>query len=189
MRMMAMGALVAALAWGAPAALAQEAPAHSEPMAQTEAEDEARAALEPGAGDSEEVSEEVNEEASEAEKKALSDTLLRMLSGRSAVDGQALDTAIEQADAYPLGSRENPVRVEMPQGQRAYLARLRCSDVRAPDFVREGSVGVGPFGNIIDVYLVTCDGSDPAQTRIFMDMYHKNYAEQQPVAGFGMAGG
>lgn len=125
---------------------------------------------------------------SDEDKDAQVATLLRMMSGQSAMDGEALDQALTNAAAYPLGSRENPVRASMPQGQRAYLARLRCSDVRAPDFAREGSVGVGPFGNIIDVYMVRCDGSDPAQTRIFMDMYHKGYAEARPVAGFGMAG-
>ena len=36
------------------------------------------------------------------------------------------------ADAHPLGTLENPIRVGGPQGERAYLARLRCADGAAP---------------------------------------------------------
>src|SRR5215217_6682079 len=65
----------------------------------------------------------------------------RMLAGESEVSGPALDRRIAEAERHPLGSQENPVRAEMPPGQRDYLARLRCSDGRAPLFEREGSFG------------------------------------------------
>ena len=35
---------------------------------------------------------------------------------------------VAAADAHPLGTLENPVRVGGPDGERAYLARLRCAD-------------------------------------------------------------
>ena len=42
---------------------------------------------------------------------------------------------VAAAEAHPLGSLENPVRVGGPDGERAYLARLRCTN---------GSAGLVP---------------------------------------------
>lgn len=113
----------------------------------------------------------------------------RMLSGESAVSGSELDKAIADASQYPLGSRKNPVRASRPQGQRAYLSRLRCADLTRPEFSRAGNVGVGPFGNIVDAYTVTCEGSEPASQTIYMDMYHAGYEETEAVEGYGITGG
>lgn len=84
----------------------------------------------------------------------------------------------------PLGSADNPVRANMPEGQRAYLSRLRCADGRAPAFQRMGSYGAGPYGSIIDGYEVLCAGSSPARSEIFIDMYHATHVEAAPVPGF-----
>lgn len=92
--------------------------------------------------------------------------------------------AIAAAAAHPLGSEQNPVRVNMPQGERNYLERLRCSDGNAPAFERGGSVGTGPFGNILDVYNVRCLTGTPATSSVYMDMYHGDYLENRPVPGF-----
>lgn len=80
-----------------------------------------------------------------------------------------------------LGSRENPVRCNMPRGERAYLNRLRCADGKAPTYHRLGSYGPGPYGNIIDGYEVKCSEGDPV--KIFMDMYHQ-HVEKVAVPGF-----
>lgn len=113
-------------------------------------------------------------------------SILQMMSqGQSQVSGAALVEAIDKASQYPLGSEKNPVRAQMPPGQRAYLARLRCSDGNAPDFYRIGNVGAGVYGNIVDAYDVTCaDGATPEQTTVYMDMYHRGHVEKQPVPGF-----
>lgn len=95
--------------------------------------------------------------------------------------GAATGQAPEAQMTAPLGSRENPVRCDMPDGERAYLERLRCPDGSPPRFERFGSVGVGPHGNILDGYLVHC-GED--ETTVFMDMYHPGYIENEPVEGF-----
>lgn len=108
----------------------------------------------------------------------------RMMAGQSWLQGKDLEAAIAKADAHPLGSEANPVRVTAPQGQRAYLARQRCSDGKAPTFFRRGNVGEGPFGNIVDRYSVTCDGAQPAESTIYMDMYHGGYMEARPLPGF-----
>jgi hypothetical protein len=112
------------------------------------------------------------------------DPLDDMLAGRSAMQGKKLAKAIERAAAHPLGSAENPVRTEMPQGQRAYLARLRCADGKAPKFFREGNFGIGVYDNIVDGYRVTCEGSEPASSLIYMDMYHGGHVETAAVPGF-----
>src|SRR4051812_17205040 len=36
------------------------------------------------------------------------------------------------AAAFPLGTLQNPIRVAGPEGERAYLARLRCADGAMP---------------------------------------------------------
>jgi hypothetical protein len=82
----------------------------------------------------------------------------------------------------PLGTRSNPVRAQMPPGQREYLMRLRCENGQAPKFDRSGSIGRGPYGNILDGYTVECPGSEPKI--VVMDMHHRDYREMTPVPGF-----
>ncbi|HEY0043772.1 MAG TPA: hypothetical protein VGB62_04400 [Allosphingosinicella sp.] len=101
--------------------------------------------------------------------------------GGGGLTGKKLDKAIAKAAAHPLGSKLNPVRENMPQGQIAYLRRLRCADGTPPAFTRRGSMGVGVFGNIVDAYSVTCPGK-PTQD-IHIDMYHDG-PETRPVPGF-----
>ncbi len=110
--------------------------------------------------------------------------LERMLAGESYLQGAELERALEAAAAHPLGSRENPVRAAGPMGQRNYLARLRCANGRAPQFERNGNLGPGVYGNIIDGYSVRCTNSQPAQATVIMDMYHRGHVEQRPVPGF-----
>ncbi len=99
--------------------------------------------------------------------------------------GARLDAAIRKASAHPLGSKDNPVRVSMPQGQHAYLRRLRCSDDKAPSFERVGNFGPGVFGSIIDGYQVICGGgAEPARSLIYMDMYHPDHDETAAPPGF-----
>ncbi len=98
--------------------------------------------------------------------------------------GKKLEETIAKVSQFPLGSEKNPVRADFPPGQRAYLARLRCADGKAPTFARIGSAGIGPYGNIVDIYDVRCDGSEPAKSEIWMDMYHKRHVEKEAVPGF-----
>lgn len=105
--------------------------------------------------------------------------------GMGGLSGKKLEKAVVKADAHPLGSKENPVRVNGPAGQHAYLARLRCADGNAPRFGRISNVGMGVFGNIVDLYDVRC-GED-AGARVHMDMYHGGYREGRAVPGFTLA--
>jgi hypothetical protein len=83
---------------------------------------------------------------------------------------------------HPFGSAKNPVRVGGPGGERAYLARLRCEDGRYPEFDRDGSVGTGPYGFILDAYSVVCASGQKAT--VYMDMYHSTIKEDRAVPGF-----
>jgi hypothetical protein len=101
--------------------------------------------------------------------------------GSPGLEGAALQKAIADADKSPLGSEKNPIRVNLPAGERYYLGRLRCLDKATPAFNRSGSVGIGPYGYILDLYAVTCPGKAPVQ--VYMDMYH-DQPEARPVPGF-----
>jgi hypothetical protein len=89
-------------------------------------------------------------------------------------------------EAAPLGSAENPVRCDRPDGERAYLQRLRCAGGEAPTFARVGSTGAGPYGTVLDVYSLRCPGA-PAPVSVFMDMYHEGFVEQRALPGFSIA--
>jgi hypothetical protein len=81
----------------------------------------------------------------------------------------------------PLGSLNNPVRANMPTGQRDYLMRLRCPEGDAPSFERSGSLGGGPYGGVIDSYKLTCANGKTSD--VIIDMYHR-HREMQAVTGF-----
>lgn len=107
--------------------------------------------------------------------------------GKKVVGGNALARLVEAAQAYPLGSKDNPVRADMPGGQRAYLNRLRCTNGKRPAYQRVGSFGVGVYQRVIDGYEVKCEGSTPETSVVYMDMYHPGHREQAAVAGFTIA--
>jgi hypothetical protein len=102
------------------------------------------------------------------------------------LEGGKLAKAIAKAETSPLGSKANPVRENMPNGEYAYLRRLRCADGQAPAATRVGNVGTGVYGNIVDLFQVTCPGA--ASVQVYIDMYHDG-PETRPVPGFTMAPG
>jgi hypothetical protein len=95
--------------------------------------------------------------------------------------------AIAAAAAHPLGTLGNPVRVGGPEGERAYLARLRCSDGNAPMIGRRGTGGVGAFGSITASYDLDCGGAEPGRMQLVMDMYHSEHREGRAPAGLTIA--
>lgn len=91
---------------------------------------------------------------------------------------------VEAARDQPLGSERNPVRVNGPQGERTYIARLRCADGTPPQVGQRANTGVGAFGTIVDVYPLDCGSAAPGQIRLVMDMYHDDHAEIRAPEGF-----
>ncbi|MFN3388693.1 MAG: hypothetical protein ACK40O_07145 [Allosphingosinicella sp.] len=100
------------------------------------------------------------------------------------VSDAELERAVAAAAAHPLGTRENPVRVGGPEGERAYIARLRCADGSKPQIGPRGSTGVGAFGTIVDAYPIDCGAAAPGRTELIMDMYHAEHREDRAPAGF-----
>ena len=91
---------------------------------------------------------------------------------------------VARARDLPLGTGQNPVRVDGPPGERAYIARLRCSNGIAPRVGQRHKDGVGAFGTIVDVYPLDCGDAAPGRFDIVMDMYHPTHRETGAPAGF-----
>ena len=92
---------------------------------------------------------------------------------------------IAAAEAHPLGSLQNPVRVAGPEGERAYLGRLRCANGSQAAIGPRSTAGVGAFGSVVSAYDVTC-GSE--RHRLVFDMYQEENVETRAPAGFTLAG-
>jgi hypothetical protein len=90
--------------------------------------------------------------------------------------------------AAPLGSVANPVRAHTFLGEIEYLSRLRCPDGTRPHVQRYSSRRKGPYGNMLLAYRVRCIYLNQEQ-KVFVDSFHPDYAERQPVPGFTTANG
>lgn len=85
------------------------------------------------------------------------------------------------ADAHPLGTVENPIRVGGPEGEHAYLGKLRCADGTIPRIGARQEAGIGAFGSVVGAYDLGC-GTDTR--RIVFDMYQEEHVETRAPAGF-----
>jgi len=100
------------------------------------------------------------------------------------VSDEELARAVADASRHPLGTAANPVRVGGPEGERGYIARLRCADGTRPKIGTRGSAGVGAFGTIVDIYPLDCGDASPGRFDLVMDMYHDEHAEDRAPSGF-----
>jgi hypothetical protein len=96
---------------------------------------------------------------------------------------QEMARLVTAANAYPLGTIENPVRVGGPEGERAYLARLTCQDGTPLRVGTRSDAGQGGFGAVASAYAVACGGTT---RRIVFDMYHAEHVETRAPAGFNI---
>ncbi len=94
------------------------------------------------------------------------------------------EAAIAAAQDRPLGTMENPVRVGGPEGEQAYLARLRCGDGSAPRIGAPAAMGAGAFGSLVDGYALDCGSAAPGRVTLVMDKYHEEHREDRAPAGF-----
>jgi hypothetical protein len=94
---------------------------------------------------------------------------------------EEMSQLIAAADAHPLGTLENPVRVAGPDGERAYLVRLHCADGAAARIGARHEAGVGPYGSVVGAYDVICAGGT---SRIVFDMYQEEHQETRAPEGF-----
>jgi hypothetical protein len=100
--------------------------------------------------------------------------------------GERVKPDMAEVEKYPLGSKDNPIRVSGPSGERKYLSELICNNGEPVSaYSRVGSAGTGPYGAILDVYIVICDtDKGVVEHSVFMDMYHGEYVEKRPAHGF-----
>jgi len=84
---------------------------------------------------------------------------------------------------YPLGSKKNPVKTQGVRGEYNYLGRLKCQNGDKPQYGRVGSVGTGPYGYILDLYMIKCSESTK-EIEVYMDLYHPKYSENKSIEGF-----
>lgn len=83
----------------------------------------------------------------------------------------------------PLGSKENPIRCDSPIGEREYFSRLTGPNGEKILYYRVGSFDPAPDGHTLDGYEF---GFEEGEYKyfVFMDMYHENYFENEPIEGF-----
>jgi hypothetical protein len=88
-------------------------------------------------------------------------------------------------DTAPVGSQQNPIKVYGVEMERFYCKFLRTPGGEEIVYERVGSVGKGPYGNILDVYKVkTKDGKK--QWDVHIDMYHEDARSLPQVAPPGL---
>jgi hypothetical protein len=107
------------------------------------------------------------------------------------IGGGSSDAEIARAEAaaaaYPLGSLQNPVRVGGPDGERAYVARLRCADGKAPRPGIPRHAGTDPYGSVADMVPLDCGSAAPGRTEIAVDLYFEEHRENAAPGGFTLA--
>jgi len=95
---------------------------------------------------------------------------------------EEMAAAIAAANAHPLGTLDNPIRAEGPEGSYAYLARLRCADGSPIALGTKTTGAVDVFGSVTEVHPVSCGKGAP--TNLFFDIYQAENIEKRPPAGF-----
>lgn len=109
----------------------------------------------------------------------------RMLAQMNQADPEAeLQREIAAAASHPLGSLDNPIRVGGPEGERAYLARLRCADGSTPRIGPMRPGGVGAFGSLVELFPLDCGAAAPGKAALLLDMYHEEHVENAAPDGF-----
>lgn len=109
----------------------------------------------------------------------------QVLGQEAALDPEAeAEQIAAAASVHPLGSLENPIRVGGPEGARAYIGRLRCTDDSRPVVESRRAAGIGPYGTITERFALTCGDVAPGRTTLFFDFYHEEHVERLAAGGF-----
>jgi hypothetical protein len=101
-----------------------------------------------------------------------------------------VDPKLTSEDADYGYSREKPIKVGSkdefggPKAERAYLDSLRDEAGKGVTYHRQGSVGAGPDGNILDLYEVKT--STGRTLGLYIDMYHPKNDPKKQLAPKGL---
>ena len=88
-------------------------------------------------------------------------------------------------DVAPVGSKQNPIKVNGVEMERVYCKFLRTPEGEEVEYKRVGSVGKGPYANILDFYKIkTKDGK--REWDIYIDMHHEDTKTIPQVAPPGL---
>ena len=80
---------------------------------------------------------------------------------------------LEEIGKHELGSAGNPVKSYGKKGEETYIQNLDCVNGAIPEYRREGSAGIGPYGYQMDKYVLRCAGDDSVEMyEIYLDLYH-----------------
>ena len=115
------------------------------------------------------------------ESPAPRDLLAGMGGGNSDAE---LQQSIAAANAHPLGTSANPIRVAGPDGAHAYVSRLRCADGSAVKVGPSRDGGVGAYGSVVLLYPLDCGAAAPGRVDLLVDIYHEENVETRAPAGF-----
>jgi len=111
-----------------------------------------------------------------------------ILSGVGAGNSDAaMAEAIAAANAHPLGTSANPIRVGGPEAAQAYFAASRCADGKPPRIGSPREGGVGAFGSVLQRYTLDCGVAAPGKIDLNVDLYQEEHAETRAPAGFQLA--
>jgi hypothetical protein len=102
-------------------------------------------------------------------------------------------TAFKDIEPPAKGSVLNPVKCDMPEGERRYLKRLLTTDNRPVEYEYYDSV-IGADGKILDRFMLknplhgiedsSGASKGPGSFRIYMDLYHRDTVDTEPIPGF-----
>lgn len=91
---------------------------------------------------------------------------------------------LEEIRKHELGSLGNPVKTNGTAGREDYIQNLDCLNGAIPEYKRDGSAGIGPYGFQMDKYVLRCEGDDSVEMYdVYLDIYHDK-TESEPVNGF-----
>ncbi len=92
---------------------------------------------------------------------------------REQVMQSGFEADLAEIAKHPFASPGNPIRASGAEGVYEYINKLSCPNSGRPFSRRTGSAGDGPYGFIIDSYMVGCHFSGTTDFySIYIDLYH-----------------
>ena len=95
----------------------------------------------------------------------------------------AAPPASDEIGQHELGTVGNPVRAIGTEGGREYIESLDCDNGAIPEYRRDVTTVVGPYGNSLEKYVMRCEADTVLMVDIFVDPNHEETITT-PVAGF-----
>ncbi len=95
----------------------------------------------------------------------------------------AVQPATDDIAQQELGTIGNPVRALGTQGGLEYIESLDCNNGAIPEYRRDDTASLGPYGNRLEKYTLRCQADTVLIVDIFIDPSHDE-TTTIPVKGF-----